>query len=367
MSERPPAPSRVVVITGLSGAGKSTALHSLEDLGYFCVDNLPSALIEQTVEVCEAGGIRRVALGVDVRVGSFLEGATPALSRIAQSLRDLVVLFLDASDEAIIRRYSESRRPHPLASGGREGMRADLGAVAVLDGIQIERERLAPLRAVASVVIDSTLLSVHDLRRRVIAHLGPGKAEQPRMVTRIVSFGFKYGLPVDADVVLDVRLLDNPFFVPELRHLPGTDPRVRAYVLKSPETQELLDKAVGLLAFALPRYEREGKSYLTVAIGCTGGRHRSVVVAAELAERLQKDVNDAPTQGATPQAATPPSTPPVAASAAASATAPAAVSAPVSAAVPALPILVFHRDVARADTMFGSYPPSKGGHEGAAT
>jgi RNase adapter protein RapZ len=325
---------RVVVVTGLSGAGKSTALHALEDLGYFCVDNLPSALIERTLEVCEAGGIRRVALGVDVRVGSFLEGAAPALERIAGK-RDMVVLFLDASDEIILRRYSESRRPHPLttaASGGREGMHPEVGAVAVLDGIHLERERLATLRAVASMVIDSTLLSVHDLRRQVIAHLGPGKAEQPRMVTRVVSFGFKYGLPVDADLVFDVRLLDNPFFVPDLRHLPGTDPLIRAFVMQSAEAQELVDKTTALLAFALPRYEREGKSYLTVAVGCTGGRHRSVAVAAVLAERLR----DASTLGTAPHGAA------------------------------SLPVVVFHRDVARAD-MFGSYPPARGSHEGAGT
>jgi len=315
MSER----VRIVVVTGLSGAGKSTALNSLEDLGYFCVDNLPTALLERTVEVCEAGDIRRIALGVDVRVGSFLEGAAPALSHIGQGDRDLGVLFLDASDEVIIRRYSESRRPHPLA-GTREGMRADIGAVAVLDGIRLERERLAPLRACATVVIDSTLLSVHDLRRQVIAHLGPGKAEQPRMVTRFVSFGFKYGIPVDADLVLDVRLLDNPFFVPELRPRSGNDAEVRDYILKSPEAQELLTKAEDLYAFALPRYEREGKSYLTVAIGCTGGRHRSVTVASVLAERLRQKTD--------------------------------------------LPIVVFHRDVARAD-IFGSYPPPRGGSGGA--
>ncbi len=312
MSER----VRVVVVTGLSGAGKSTALNSLEDLGYFCVDNLPTALLERTIEVCEAGGIRRVALGIDVRVGSFLEGAAPALARIGESNRDLVVLFLDASDEAIIRRYSESRRPHPLAGGAREGLRAEIGAVAVLDGVRLERERLAPLRAVATVTIDSTLLSVHDLRRQVIAHLGPGKGEQPRMITRFVSFGFKYGLPVDADLVFDVRLLDNPFFVPELRALPGTDPLVRDFILKSPEALEFIDKAEALLGFSLPRYEREGKSYLTVGVGCTGGRHRSVTVSTELADRLRKKT--------------------------------------------ALPILVFHRDVARAD-IFGSYPPSRGG------
>jgi UPF0042 nucleotide-binding protein len=260
---------------------------------------------------------------VDVRVGSFLEGAAPALERIAGSRRDLSVLFLDASDEAILRRYSESRRPHPLAAAGaREGMEADRGAVAVLDGVRLERERLAPLRAKASVVLDSTRLSVHDLRRQVIAHLGPGKAEQPRMMTRFVSFGFKYGIPVDADLVFDVRLLQNPYFVPELRHRPGTDPQVHAFVLASPEAQEFAQKTFDLLDFALPRYEREGKSYLTVAIGCTGGRHRSVALAIELADRLRESTG--------------------------------------------LPILVFHRDVARAD-IFGSHPPPRGGLEGDGT
>lgn len=321
---------RVVVVTGLSGAGKSTALNSLEDLGYFCVDNLPTVLLERTVEVCEAGGIRRIALGVDVRVGSFLEGAAPALARIRDGDRELGVLFLEASDEVIIRRYSESRRPHPLTrermqvvapspdapSGDRHTPIPERGALAVLDSVQLERERLAPLRACATVVIDTTLLSVHDLRRRVIEHLGPGKAEQPRMMTRFVSFGFKYGVPVDADVVLDVRLLDNPFFVPELRARPGTDPAVRAYVLRSAEATELISRAEELLAFALPRYEREGKSYLTVAVGCTGGRHRSVTVVSVLAERLRERT--------------------------------------------LLPIVVFHRDVARTET-FGSYPPPRGG------
>jgi UPF0042 nucleotide-binding protein len=307
---------RVVVVTGLSGAGKSTALNALEDLGYFCVDNLPTAVLEQTVDVCAAGGIRHIALGLDVRVGSFLEGVAPALSRISGGEHDLEVLFLDASDEAIIRRYSESRRPHPLTGSTREGMRPEIGAVAVLDGVRLERERLAPLRARATVVVDSTLLSVHELRRQVVAHLGPGKSAQPRMVTRFVSFGFKYGLPVDADVVLDVRFLDNPYFVAELRDLPGTDPRVRDYVLSSAETTELLARLEALLAFAMPRYEREGKSYLTVAIGCTGGRHRSVTVASALADRLRHDGGPA--------------------------------------------IVVFHRDLARADIL-GSHPPTRGG------
>ncbi len=310
-------PARVVVVTGLSGAGKSTALHSLEDLGYFCVDNLPTSLLERTVEVCEAGGIRRIALGVDVRVGSFLEGAAPALERLAQHTKDLVVLFLDASDEVLLRRFSETRRPHPLAGGAREGMRPDATAPAVLDGVQIERERLSPLRARATLVLDSTLLSVHELRRQVIAHLGPGKSEQPRMMTRFVSFGFKYGVPVDSDLVLDVRMLPNPFFVRELRPLAGTDARVAAYVLENEETVELLRHAEALYAFCLPRYEREGKSYLTVAIGCTGGRHRSVAVAEALAVRLR--------------------------------------------AATSLPIQVAHRDVGRSDTLSAPAPAGRGG------
>jgi UPF0042 nucleotide-binding protein len=312
-------PVRVVVVTGLSGAGKSTALHSLEDLGYFCVDNLPTALVERAVEVCEAGGIRRVALGIDVRVGSFLEGAVNALDRIGSDRRrEVGVLFLDASDESLLRRFSETRRPHPLSSSALSLPRS--GAVAVLDGIQLEREHLAQLRARATVVIDTTLLSVHDLRRQVVTHLGPGKAEQPRMVTRVISFGFKYGVPVDADVVLDVRLLDNPFFVPELRHLPGTDPAVQAYVLNNPEALEFIRRAEELLAFCLPRYEREGKSYLTIAVGCTGGRHRSVVVSVAIAESLGHKTG--------------------------------------------LPILVLHRDVDRAD-IFGTRPPPPMLHGGA--
>jgi len=299
MSER----GRIVVVTGLSGAGKSTALHALEDLGYFCVDNIPTSLAPQAVDVCEAGGIDRIALGIDVRVRAFLEGAKPALERIRAGgeKRDVVVLFLDASDEALLRRFSETRRPHPLSSESSgpppSGLTAPPGAGApvsvgtphtpgVLDGVHFERERLAPLRAQATIDLDTTRLSVHDLRRQVIAHLGPGRADQFRMTTRFVSFGYKYGVPVDADIMFDVRFLDNPFFVPELKPLPGTDAAVRAFLLALPEASEFLQRTEDLLAFCLPRYEREGKSYLTVAIGCTGGRHRSVAIAALLGERL---------------------------------------------------------------------------------
>ncbi len=279
--------SRVVVVTGLSGAGKSTALHALEDLGYFCIDNLPTSLIRPSIDVCEAGGIARVGLGIDARVGSFLDGATEALNGIREG-RDVSVLFVDASDEALLRRFNETRRPHPLSTPSpvRRGRASTPGAIAVLDGIHLERERLAPLRAAATVELDTTRLSVHELRAQVIAHLGPGKAEQPRMATRFVSFGFKYGIPVDADLLFDVRFLENPFFVPELKNLPGSDPAVREFLMSKPEVTEFLAKIEELLAFCLPRYEREGKSYLTVAFGCTGGRHRSVALAGVLADAL---------------------------------------------------------------------------------
>lgn len=290
--------SKVVVVTGLSGAGKTTALHTLEDLGFFCVDNLPTVLAPEAVRVCEAGGMERVALGIDVRVRSFLSAVEEVLSKLAAGGRDVSVLFLDASDETLLRRFSESRRPHPLttlvdADDSRPTLvdgRSRDGAVAVLDGVHLERERLAPLRARATYVFDTTHLSVHELRRALIAQLGPASAGSPRMLTRIVSFGFKYGTPVDADLVLDVRFLENPYFIPELKHLPGTDPRVSGFVLGLPEAQEFLAKTRDLLFFMMPKYEREGKSYLTIAIGCTGGRHRSVALSDALADALAKEV-----------------------------------------------------------------------------
>ena len=276
--------SLVVVVTGLSGAGKSTALHALEDLGFFCVDNLPTPVVHATLAACSKGGVTRIALGVDVRVRAFLDDAARVLDAIAvEGERELAVLFLDASDEALLRRYSGTRRPHPLSAQLEPG--GEQAAAAVLDGIRIERERLAPLRGRASHVVDTTALSVHELRRRIVLVFGPG-GKLPRMRTRIVSFGFKYGAPVDADLLLDVRFLDNPYFVDRLRDLPGVDAEVKDWVLGRPETAEYLARAEALLEFCLPRFEREGKSYLTVGIGCTGGRHRSVVIAEHLADVL---------------------------------------------------------------------------------
>lgn len=279
----------VIVVTGMSGAGKTTALHTLEDLGFFCVDNLPTVLAPQAVAACEEGGMTRVGLGIDVRVRSFLDSISKVIAELAGAgTRDVSVLFFDASDEALLRRFSESRRPHPMSSPQISGDGSTSGAIAVLDGIRLERERLAPLRARASRVYDTTHLSVHELRRALLAQFGPAKGGAPSMLTRIVSFGFKYGVPADADIVLDVRFLENPYFIPELKRLPGTDPRVRDFVLGLPEAQEFLQKTKSLLEFMLPRYEREGKSYLTVAIGCTGGRHRSVVLSETLAADLSQ-------------------------------------------------------------------------------
>ena len=277
----------VVVVTGLSGAGKSTAVHALEDLGFFCVDNLPTPVMKSTLDAFAAVGVKRIAIGIDVRVRGFLDDAAAALEALAvPGERELSVLFLDASDETLLRRFSSTRRPHPLSTSLEPG--GEQAAMAVLDGIRIERELLMPLRAHATLVLDTTRLSVHELRREVTAHFGPGAERAPRMRTRFVSFGFKFGTPVDADLLFDVRFLDNPHFVPELRDFAGTSPVIKQFVLSQPDSQGFLERVASLLEFCLPRFEREGKSYLTVAIGCTGGRHRSVVMADELGVLLGK-------------------------------------------------------------------------------
>jgi UPF0042 nucleotide-binding protein len=279
----------VVVVTGLSGAGKSTAVNALEDLGYFCVDSLPTPVLPSTLAAFAAAGVHRVAFGIDVRVRRFLDDAANVLQQLeSPGERELTVLFLDASDEALLRRFSSTRRPHPLTTSSAAG--SEQGALAVLDGIRIERELLTALRARASVVLDTTRMSVHDLRREVISHFGPSAGGAPRLKVRLLSFGFKFGPPVDADMVLDVRFLDNPYFVPQLSKLPGTHPQVRDYVLASDGAAEFLEVSGKLLEFCLPRFEREGKSYLTIGVGCTGGRHRSVVLAEQLAERLRKRI-----------------------------------------------------------------------------
>jgi len=277
----------VVVVTGMSGAGKSTAVHALEDLGFFCVDNLPTPVMKSTLEAFATVGVRRIALGIDVRVRGFLDAAAAALESLqVPGERELSVLFLDASDEALLRRFSSTRRPHPLSTTLEPG--GERAATALLDGIRIERELLMPLRGRATLVLDTTRLSVHELRRQVTAHFGPGVGQAPHMRTRFVSFGFKFGTPVDADLLFDVRFLENPYFVAELRELSGSTQAVKDFVLAQPDSRGFLERVASLLEFCLPRFEREGKSYLTVAIGCTGGRHRSVVITDELGALLHK-------------------------------------------------------------------------------
>ncbi len=271
-----PGPS-VVILTGVSGSGKSTALRALEDAGFYCVDNLPIVLLDKLIELSghTAGEVSRIALVVDAREPRFLADAPDAIQQVRQKGNAVQVLFLDAADEALVRRYSETRRRHPLAGEG--------GTVP--DGIAAERRALAALKAIADEVIDTTTLNVHELKRLVTRRLVAG--EGARLGVTLVSFGFRFGLPPHADMVLDVRFLPNPFFVPELKPHPGTDPRVSGFVLGQPDAKAFLDRLVEMLGFLLPRYRAEGKSYLTIAIGCTGGKHRSVALAGALAERLE--------------------------------------------------------------------------------
>jgi UPF0042 nucleotide-binding protein len=277
---------RLVVVTGLSGAGKTTALGALSDVGFYVVDNLPPRLASETVRVCREGGIERVALGIDVRVGAFLDGARAAIEALRGDPGGLTVLYLDAADEVLVRRFSETRRPHPLLHSKREE-HEDADDAGVLDGIRLERERLAPIRNMATLVVDTSYLSMHELRRQVLERFGH-EGVAPHMQLRILSFGYKHGMPLDADLVFDVRFLDNPYFVHALRDFDGTAVEVRDFVMSSVDALALLEHLDGLLDFLVPRYEREGKSYLTVAIGCTGGRHRSVVIASELGKRLER-------------------------------------------------------------------------------
>jgi UPF0042 nucleotide-binding protein len=268
---------QVAILTGLSGSGKSTALRALEDAGFYCIDNLPVVLLEKLIDLsCHtAGEVSRIAAVVDAREGRFLGDAQRVIRELKDSGVEVEVVFFDAADEVLVRRYSETRRRHPLAGEG--------GTVP--DGIAAERRALTALRDVADEVVDTTGWNVHELKRFVQRRFVAG--EKGQLAVTVVSFGFRGGLPNHADLVFDVRFLPNPFFVPELKAYPGTDPRVASFVLGKPESKEFLDRISDLLAFLLPRYREEGKSYLTVAIGCTGGKHRSVALSTALAERLE--------------------------------------------------------------------------------
>lgn len=267
---------RAIVVTGLSGSGKTTALHVLEDLGFYCIDNLPVALLPRFVELWGTSmeEVRRVALGIDARERHFLHDFPRVFEELRHAGVRLEVLYLDASDDVLQRRFSETRRPHPAAEGG-----------SLADGIRREREKLRALREVADRVIDTSAFTVHELRDALRQRLA--SPEEGSLTVSLVSFGYKYGLPTDADLAFDCRFLPNPFFVEELRPKVGTDPAVSHYVLDREDTQTFLDRVMSLLEFTLPGYQREGKSYLTIAVGCTGGRHRSVALVEELRDRLQ--------------------------------------------------------------------------------
>lgn len=265
----------VTVITGMSGAGRATAANVLEDLGFFVIDNLPPALIGKVAELARGGSSpQRYGFGVDVRTGSFVEDLDEALAELRSLGARTRVLFLEASDDALVRRFDASRRPHPLADAER-----------LLEGIQKERALLEELKGRADVVIDTSMLNVHELRDRLVSIFAANSGSTALQVD-IVSFGFKHGLPLDVDLVFDCRFLPNPHWVDELRPLDGRDQPVREYVLAQDDAKAYLDQLQQLFALTLPAYEREGKSYLSIAVGCTGGRHRSVTIAEQLAVML---------------------------------------------------------------------------------
>jgi len=269
---------RLVIVSGLSGAGKTQAVRCLEDLGFFCVDNLPPFLIPGLVDLLgrpveEGEGISKLALVMDIRGGQFFSGLDEALNYLDKKGISYEILFLEAADETLVRRYKESRRRHPLSSGGQ-----------ILEGIIEERNRLVELRGRASKIIDTSELTPRQLKDQVTELFG----EKPRqLLIHIVSFGYKYGIPLDADLVMDVRFLPNPFYEPSLRAFTGHDRCVVDFVLGSPETKKFIDRFMSLLLDLIPHYITEGKSYLVIAVGCTGGQHRSVTLANKIGELLK--------------------------------------------------------------------------------
>ena len=266
----------VVIISGMSGSGKSTAVKALEDLGYFCVDNLPLVLVTTFVDLCrQSGSISKVGLVADVREGEFLKDFPAIHKELRERGTPVEVLFLEAGDEALVHRFQETRRRHPLASTG-----------TVLEGVHRERQALEEVRRLSDHILDTSGLTVHDLRREV-NRLFTGSPEASKMTLSLVSFGYRNGLPEHADLTIDVRFLPNPNFVDDLRPRTGLEQPVTEYVLAQPETQTFLSKFFDLVDFLVPLYEKEGKAYLTIGIGCTGGRHRSVVIVRELEKYLK--------------------------------------------------------------------------------
>jgi UPF0042 nucleotide-binding protein len=268
--------NQLVILTGLSGSGKSTVLKAFEDMGFYCVDNMPVGLIPIFAELHEAGegNFSRAALLVDAREGAQLQ-KLPALLMHLRKEHPISLVFIEATDDALLRRYSETRRPHPLGKD-----------YSVRESLLHERELMAPIRKLANLVIDSTQFNVHELRNFITRRFKT--ADRHPMLISVVSFGYKYGVPVDADLIFDVRFLPNPHFVPALRKFTGRDVKVRRFIQSFPQTGEFLKRMESLLAYLMPHYIEEGKSYLTIAFGCTGGKHRSVMLAEAIKKALEK-------------------------------------------------------------------------------
>ena len=269
--------AELVIITGMSGSGKASALKAFEDLGFYCVDNLPVELIPRFAELAlQSGEIPRTALVVDVREGTQLE-KLPAILKSVRRIIPARVIFLEASDPILLRRFSETRRPHPLGTG-----------TTVRTSLRTERRHLRAIRAIADLVIDTSKFNVHELRVHLTDRFTHSSNAERSILVSCVSFGFKHGVPDDADLVFDVRFLPNPHFVPEFRPLSGRHPKVAKYIKSFPQTQEFISRISDLLIYLLPHYVREGKSYLTISFGCTGGQHRSVMIAEDVGKRLKK-------------------------------------------------------------------------------
>jgi RNase adapter protein RapZ len=268
-----------IIITGLSGSGKSGTIKCFEDLGFFCVDNLPAKLIPTFVELCTRKGeeIARVALIIDIRERDFLQEFPAIYNQMKSQNYSFSILFLEASDEVLVRRFSETRRPHPLAFDR-----------PVLQGITEERTRLQPIRDMADIIIDTSNLNIHELREHINKIFSPATSTGKPLIISLISFGYKHGIPFNSDILFDVRFLPNPYFVPEFKDKTGGDPQVKEFVFSSPESKEFIEKLRDLLEFLLPRFVREGKTYLTISIGCTGGKHRSVAIAEYLEQILKE-------------------------------------------------------------------------------
>jgi UPF0042 nucleotide-binding protein len=267
----------LLVITGLSGSGKTHVSRALEDVGWFCVDNLPSALVPSFADLIERSPeLRRSALVVDVRERGFPEAFPATYRGLGSSRLTRSLVFLEADDKTLLRRYSETRRPHPMAGRG-----------PAIDGLRAEREALLPLRKMADLILDTSRFTVHQLRDYVRERYDV-RTEGGQMVVSVLSFGFKYGLPPEADLVFDARFLANPNFVPRLKRLTGADPKVVRFLRGQPDLAPFLRRIQSLVGFVLPRHEREGRTYLTIAVGCTGGRHRSVMISNELGAAVEK-------------------------------------------------------------------------------